>query len=735
MKASSAGDRFDLAVLLDEQTLVLLGRCATALPERAQVRFADGSSDGAFRSLGWAAEDGAACALAVIRAEGLALVRPADLTLVADDGTARPMPAVGRIELGPSTVLRALIATAPGVLAAAYDFLLGALLDPELGTPSARARRFLHAFLREISEQGGFVEIFGRPECGGLFVQGWSIHLAAGATELWIETEELDRFPAVIGHFARPDLLEHAHGMVGFMLSLRNIDPATVKRVYFRSPSGYHHLTIVDHPTRFESADATRHVAEMLPRIEAPVDIRKAFKRICRPRFEGEETVSSLTRPLRAAIDCAIRIDGAGVFVTGWMLDPARLVSRVLLKSTGGVYERIDTIWSRLARPDVSEGFDADPMIAPKLRVNDHSHGFVVFVPQETRRAARDDERFYVEVVIEDEEAGFLPLTWTQPAATTVIRDMIAGLELDDPAVEMLIARHLAPVMVGALTPSGAAVPSAQTIEFGLAREARVSVVLPVPSLGGDLEVSLARLAGDTDISRAEILVVAPQAGADRAIGRFRRMVEFFRLGGRLLLTAEALPRHDALDLAARQASAEHVLFLGLNVLPKESGWIRRLGRELASANRAAAASPTLIYEDLSIRYAGREPVIADSADGTESAARFQGYSRHWLERQGTAPVGGITSECCLMPRRLFLNVGGFTRDLVGPAFKDDDLSLRLRAAGAQCLWVPGVELYALDDEPKDHIDDKWTRACRLVDQGRFGRKWRQVNVEEGARQ
>lgn len=734
MNASSPGDRFDLAVLLDEQTLVLLGRCAAALPERARVRFAEGTSDGAFRALCWAGEDGAGAALAVIRAEGLALVRPADLTLVGDDGAVRPLPAVGRVELGPGTVLRTLVASAPGAVAAAYDFLLGALLDPELGTPSARARRFLHAFLREISEQGGFVEIFGRPECGGLFIQGWSIHLAAGATELWIETDELDRFPAVIGHFSRPDLLDQAHGMVGFMLSVRDIDPAAVKRAYFRSPAGYRHLTIVDHPTRFEGADATRHVAEMLPRVEAPVDIRRSFKRICRPRFEDQETVSTLNRPVRAALDCAIRVEGAGIFVTGWMLDPARLVSRVLLKSTGGVYERIDTTWSRLTRTDVSHGFEADPMIGPKLRIGDHGHGFVVFVPQEAARA-RDDERFYLEVVIEDEEAGFLPLSWTQPAATTVIRDMIAGLELDDPAAETLIARHLAPVMAGAAALHASAAPPAATVEFGALREARVSIMLPVPSLGGDLEVSLARLAGDPDMARAEILIVAPQAGAERAIGRFRRMVEFFRLGGRLLLTGEALGRHDALDLGARQAVAEHVLFLGLNVLPKEAGWIRRLGRELAAADRAAAVSPTLIYEDLSIRYAGRDPVIGDGADGMASAARFQGYSRHWLERQATSAVGGITGECCLMPRRLFLNVGGFGRDLVGPAFKDDDLSLRLRAAGAQCLWVPGVELYALDDEPADLANDKWTRACRLVDQGRFGRKWRQAAVEEGARQ
>ena len=158
MNANSPGDRFDLAVLLDEQTLVLLGHCTAPLPARAVVRFAEGATEGIFRAVNWTAADGGR-ALAVIRADGLALVRPADMTLVAEDGTTRPMPPVARVELGAAAVWSALQSTASAVRAAAFDFLLGAVLDTEFGTPSARARSFVHAFLRETSEQGGFIVI------------------------------------------------------------------------------------------------------------------------------------------------------------------------------------------------------------------------------------------------------------------------------------------------------------------------------------------------------------------------------------------------------------------------------------------------------------------------------------------------------------------------------------------------------------------------------------------------
>ncbi len=727
MLPETTAERFDLAVLLDEQTLVLMGGFATGLPERAIVLPPEDDRRGSFRALTWAGESEPAGCIAVLRLDGVALNRPADLLLDAGDGSTRSLPGVARLELGPLAVVQALKRNAPHRLAACFDFLRLALLEGEESDPAGRARRFLHAFLHEISIQDGFVEIFGRPECGGLFLQGWSIHLPVGSGDLWIETEGLSAYPAVVGHFSRPDLLDTAHGMVAFMLQARDLDPSSIRRLYFRSKAGYHHLSIVDHPARFEAAEATRHVATMLPRIDAPIDIRGGFRRICRPRFEGQETLSTTHHPVRMAVDCSLHVADSGFFLTGWMLDPARVMSRLLLKSTAGFYARVDTGWARLPRPDVSQGFAADAVIGAKLRPEEHAHGYVVFVPREKPLAA--DERFYLEIVIQDEEAIFLPLALAEAGATAAIRDMLVGLDLDDPAVEQLIARHIAPTMAGIHAGRNPAVAPETIVEFGGVREPMLSVVMPLPTLAGDLDVWFARLAPDADTARAEIILVAPRAGSDRLIGRFRRLTEFYRLNGRLMLTAEALDRHEALELGARSAVAEHVLFLSPGVLPKDTGWMRRLLRDLKTEPRAGAISPTLTYEDYSIRYAGRDPDLGDAPNQPSDRARFIGYSKHWIGKQGVTMVGGITSECCLMPRRVFLGVGGFARDLVGTAYKDDDLSLRLRAAGAQCLWSPGIELYALDDDAPDHSMDQWARACQLIDRWRFVRKW--VHAEQ----
>ncbi len=722
MLTETTTDRFDLAVLLDERTLVLIGRFAATLPERATVRRPEDEGRGSFRLLAWSGEPEAPGCIAVLRLEGVALTRPSDLLLEAEDGSVRALPSIARLELGPLAVVQALRHNPSHRLAACFDFLRTALLEGEGPDHGGRARRFLHAFLHDISIQDGFVEIFGRPECGGLFLQGWSIHLPAGSGDLWMETDGLSSFNAVVGQFARPDLLDSAHGMVAFMLQARDIDPAGIRRIYFRSASGYHHLSIVDHPARFEQAEATRHVASMLPRIEAPTDIRGGFKRICRPRYEGRETLSTTHHAVRLAVDCSLHVSETGFFLTGWMLDPTRIVSRLLLKSTAGFYARIDNGWARLPRPDVTQGFAADGVIGPKLHPNEHAHGYVVFVPRD--KPLGRDEQFYLEIVIQDEEAIFQPLTLAAAGATSAIRDMLVGLDLDDPAVEQLIARHIAPAMAGMSAGRSVAVGPDNTIAFGQVSDPMVSVVVPLQTLAGDLDVWFARLAPDADAAKAELILVAPRAGTDRLLGRFRRLTEFYRLNGRLVLTAERLDRHEALEFGAGAATADHVLFLSPGVLPKDAGWMRRLLRDLKSEPRAGAISPTLMYEDYSIRYAGRDPGLGDMPNEPSDRARFIGYSRHWIGKQGVTPVGGITSECCLMPRRAFHAVGGFARDLVGAAYKDDDLSLRLRAGGAQCLWSPTVELYALDEASPDFASDQWARACQLIDRWRFVRKW-----------
>src|SRR5690606_19686151 len=138
-------------------------------------------------------------------------------------------------------------------------------------------------------------------------------------------------------------------------------------------------------------------------------------------------------------------------------------------------------------------------------------------------------------------------------------------------------------------------------------------------------------------------------------------------------------------------------------VLPREAGWLGHLERLLRAAPRGAAISPTLLYEDLSIRFAGARASGWNPPRDAAALTSFAGYARHWLAKErarsdAAVPVHAIAAECCLSQRLAFEHVGGFSGDLVGSQFKSLDLSLKLRSARQQCLWAPGIEMLAPDE-------------------------------------
>ena len=106
------------------------------------------------------------------------------------------------------------------------------------------------------------------------------------------------------------------------------------------------------------------------------------------------------------------------------------------------------------------------------------------------------------------------------------------------------------------------------------------------------------------------------------------------------------------------------------------------------------------------------------------SPGRYAGYARRWVEGAAAAEVLAGTSECCLIPRRLFQRVGGFARDLASGPHQDVELGLRLRAAGRQCVWVPPVSLYAVDPAARSTLPPHGAQIARMVDEWSFARTW-----------
>ena len=716
-----------LGLLLDSQTMVLLGR--SVAPPPAEAEFAGGGTAGRWRANAWpTADQSGHVFLAALAADGVLRAQAAGATLVDAAGTSHALGDARRVELDGGLLLDAL--QEEGVeLGRAFEFLRRALGAVAGGEPSPATLKFLFATLTAISRRDGFLEIIGGAEDGGLLLQGWTVQAMPASLDIGVLADGFENARATIATIERPDLPKSARGLLAWCPRLAYA-PGAVRRVHFRVGDAYLHLDVVENRTLLETAETLPHLRGMLHELAGEPEALVALKRLCRPRFAGADTVSTLTQPVRAAIDLALYAEGAGVYLTGWVLDPARRVASARVCGADGLAGDVDRDWVRLPRPDVTQGFAKDPLFAERLRASDHRHGFLAFVPLPAPLAA--DARLWLELALEDDSLAFLPLTLERPEPGAVLARLLGSVNVDDPAIDDIVGRHLGPfaAALGASRKLPAA-PAAR-LRFGRPRPApRLSIVMPVPPGCADFDVNLAQFAGDPDAADAELVVVAAREGSEPLAATLRRSAKFYEVSGALVLSETRLDAFDAAELGARHAAAETLLFLSPAVLPRERGWLGRLRAAYARLPEPTALSPTLLYEDESIRFAG-SPEPPDDAS-LVALGRFAGYPRHWLARKRAARVWAATMECALMPRGLFLDCGGFARELLGPELKNADFALRLGARGRGAWWVPDVTLFACDDAAAHAVPEYWTRVRTLVDRWAFRRRWRGAAAGDAA--
>lgn len=719
-----AAGALTLAVVLDQRTVLLFGWMSAAVPERGIVQLSADAEPGTWHATIWSCEGREARhVVAVLQAENVVRAQALTLVLHAETGERLVLPPIDRIELDTAPLLDALRANGAD-LAAVFDFFKHILTGRDNAqAASPRIQAFLLAFLNAVSVHDGFIEIIGRPECEGLLLQGWSMHLEPGVLDFGCLHTGLETFEAAVACFERPDLLSTACGVVAFMKDARSVDVNGLSRVFFTSNGTYYHLDVVEKRlVLFEQVAA--HLKDMVPRLQGPAAPVGMLKRVCRPRFPGHETVSSFAAPLRLAPDVVLHAPGSGIFISGWLLDPRQSVRMVLLKSTGNFYARIDQTWARSPRPDVTSGFASDALFTDLLRPWENQHGFLAFVPRQQAIAA--DEVHYLEVVLEDESCVFLPLKFSEVDPQVLLRQILDSISIDDPAIEHIVASHLGP-LVSALTTSRPPAAPASAISFGRPpAHPRVSAIVPLSCGWANFDINLARFAGDPDFRQVELIVVAPQSQGSCVAQALRRYGPFYDAGGVLVLSAEPLDFASALEAGSRFARAEQLLFLSPSVFPQENGWLGRLIEVIETETDAAAASPTLLYEDDFVRFAGGAD--ADHGDDGVAGDRFRGYGRHWLHGERTQAVSAGTAECCLVRKNVFQALAGFSHEFLESDLRNRDFGLRLQGAGGRLYWVPSLRLYAADDdqaEPQDH----WTRVRRLIDAWSFANKWSPASV------
>lgn len=569
----------------------------------------------------------------------------------------------------------------PGVI----DGLVEALISGPIGRKKLSA---ITVLLQAGARSDGCIELIGSSDEGEIFVQGWAQDLTPSVTRLLISGRSPSLAECAISVFARPDLNEQSSGFAGLLLANEPVEPNDIERLLFRGRRGWRFTEVYDRRMLAGSRETPSHIRAILPRVRSSTEILLRLRSAAN-RFDGTETVSSLPFPVRMGIDNVFRVEGSGLLVSGWLLDPDSHVGTVKLRRHRGETQ-LDGNWTRVDRPDVTREFDNQPPFNAGLDPNRHAHGFVAFAPE---LAGDSTAPFYIELALSDDRRAFMPLTPTRITSRDAIVRQIRAIDPNAWGLRHIVDQQLVPLLRGVNRP---APEIFGVVDLGAFENAAgPAIIIGVDERVEEIGPLLALLALDPETRQAPIVIAAATEIIDRIGVQVRRLADFYGLHLRLVSASGSEDLYDALEVGARAVSTESVVFLAASLLPRSKGWYNKL-LTAYDARKECVLSPTLAYEDDSIRWAGTW--VAGAQSDRALISRYAGYPIDAVAGMGTTEVATATFECCVLPRDALFSVNGFTRGYLGTHEKGLDLGLKLKQSGLKSYWLPSAQMLGSDD-------------------------------------
>ena len=604
-----------------------------------------------------------------------------------------------------------------------FSFMMRALLTQcEAGSAEARAHlEFARGFFMAAAERDGFIEVLAAPDTGGVFAQGWSMSLGEGVTAMVDLSQDLTLQEVEVAVFDRDDILATANGVCFFGKHWRQEQLEGLEAVFFELDGRLLRLDVLSASVlHLRGKPATAHVAQMLPRLIASDGTCAAFKRVCRPRFAGIDSLAGTSLPVAAGFDAILIAPDGGLLTIGWLLDPTHRVRQVLLKSTSDLYSRLDTSWIPSPRPDLVEAYQEDPRFSGLLDSREFMHGFIAHTP--ACREAIEGGQFYLELFLDDDSCLFQPLSATPFSRSERLPHILRAVSHGAPELEQIVEDHLAPFLDGVLptAPAKRRGDRQRPIRLGAETAREVSAVMPFQAFA-ELQPVFTLLSGSPDAELIELILVTDRRTASETLPKLKHAFTFYGLQGALVICADNENRAARIDLGVSSSLSRSILCWSPSVLPKHEGWLAAMLREADALDGAGLLSPALTYEDGSIYFGG------ERLDQIGGACALVGYGSGRLHRGGPRPSASGAMEMALIARDILEHAGGFAGHLFGDGFAHVDLADRLAAAG-HGTWCSGsVELWMLDDELKEPTDLE-TALIRKIDCALIGRRRRTLN-------
>jgi glycosyltransferase involved in cell wall biosynthesis/GT2 family glycosyltransferase/Flp pilus assembly protein TadD len=203
------------------------------------------------------------------------------------------------------------------------------------------------------------------------------------------------------------------------------------------------------------------------------------------------------------------------------------------------------------------------------------------------------------------------------------------------------------------------------------------SIILSVQNGADDTEACLEAISADQSAPDYEVIIVN-----NGSTDRTPKLLNAIEGDVQILTESEPVPRARALNLAAKRARGEHLVFLD-NATEPRAGWLKHLVERAQSSPEIHCVGAKLIHTDNTIEHTGflfRKDKVPFSA--------YRGFAADHPAVNHTRKYQATSGACLLVRRSIFEQLGGFDERLAD-GFEAIDLCLRVCASGGKVVYSP----------------------------------------------
>ncbi len=252
-------------------------------------------------------------------------------------------------------------------------------------------------------------------------------------------------------------------------------------------------------------------------------------------------------------------------------------------------------------------------------------------------------------------------------------------------------------------------IPGSYVTRFFMDGEPLVSVLIPSKDHTDDLDVCVQSLLNKCTYKNLEIIIIENNSTEEETFAYYEKIEQQDSRVKVVYWPGTGFNFSAINNYGFSQSSGEYILLLNNDVeVITEDMFESMLG--YFSRPDVGMVGCKLLYRDNTIQHAG---VLIGG--GGLADHLFKGYkdsaAGYMCRAMLSNDVSAVTAACCLMPRKIYEEVGGLEEDLA-VAFNDVDLCLKVRASGYTIVYDAQAKLYHYESKSRgsENTPEKYLR-------------------------